>query len=235
MMSGKRWMLAALIGLSSPVFANDNSLLVNGVNAAVHGDIGFDKGNWRNDESYSALRLKAGFQLIRIGFVGMTIGFQKVGFYTAEKNWTKAGASRTNFDYRGPVAEFHIFPDAMFSFALAGFSGDGYSFTSGDAASFGVDCSKQDSACAKTKVERSRLRVSEISGQVGYTVKRGLQIFLGVGSRHVIGQPQYVVERSFKDATSGKDATGTFFDSYGRDKWKMDTQFFLFGVRGTTL
>jgi hypothetical protein len=219
-------LLSTLLIFSTPLLANSKTLLVNGVNAAVHGDLSVDKGEWRNKESYSSLRIKAGFQLVRLGFVGLTVGYQKVGFYTAQKNWTKAGASRTQFDYRGPVGELHLFPDAMFSFALAGHQGEGYSFTKGDSASdFGLSCASSDAACAATKMERSRLVVREMSAQVNYLFRPGLQLFLGAGKREATGTPFYQV---FND-------TDESYKRYDAAKWKLDTQFYLFGIRGTTL
>jgi hypothetical protein len=195
------------------------------VNAAVHGDLSVDKGEWRNKESYSAFRIKAGFQLVRIGFVGLTIGYQKVGFYTAEKNWTKAGASRTQFDYRGPVGELHLFPDAMINFSIAGHQGEGFSFTKGDKAEdFGVNCAGVE-ACAATKMERSRLVVREVTAQVNYMFRPGLQLFVGAGNRQVTGTPSYQVFQ----------ASGESYERYNAAKWKLDTQLYLFGIRGTTL
>ncbi|HYX33431.1 MAG TPA: hypothetical protein VE954_09980 [Oligoflexus sp.] len=221
--------LTVLLMCSAPVLANNKTLFVNGVNAAVHGDLMVDKGEWRNKESYSALRIKAGFQLVRIGFVGLTVGYQKVGFYTAEKNWTKAGASKTNFDYRGPVAELHLFPDAMFGFSVAGFQGEGFSFTKGDnSTAFPVACAGEQK-CLDTKMERSRLSVKELTAQVNYTFRPGLQLFVGAGSRQVTGTPSYQV------FTTDKFGTSDTWETYNTPKWKIDTQFYLFGLRGTTL
>jgi len=224
-------LLITLLAISKPLMANDKTLFVNGVNAAVHGDILVDKGEWRNKESYSALRLKAGFQLIRVGFVGLTVGYQKVGFYTAEKNWTKAGASRTHFDYRGPVGELHLFPNAMFGFSIAGFQGDGFSFTKGDKSDDfpSLNCNGE-AKCLATKMERSRLSVREFTAQVNYTARPGLQVFLGAGSRHVTGTPAYMVY--FPGPGS---ETHDAWESYNAPKWKLDTQFYMFGLRGTTL
>jgi len=223
---GKNLLLVTImLAFCAPVLANSKTLFVNGVNAAMHGDLIVDKGEWRDKESYSALRVKAGFQLVRVGFVGFTVGYQKVGFYTAEKNWTKAGASRTQFDYRGPVGELHLFPDAMISFSVAGHQGEGYSFTKGDSADdLGINCGT-NASCAATRMERSKLVVKELTAQVSYMFRPGFQLFLGAGNRQVTGTPFYQV-------FEGEDESYKRFDS---PKWKLDTQLYLFGIRGTTL
>ncbi len=230
---GKNAMFASfLLVMSTTLLANDKTLLVNGVYAAVHGDLAVDKGEWRNKESFSALRMKAGFQLIRIGFVGLTVGYQKVGFYTAERNWTKGEANKVNFDYRGPVAELHLFPDALFNFSLAAHKGEGFSFQSGDAESFGLDCAG-DSFCTSARIERSRLDISELTGQVNYLFRPGLALFLGAGSRQVKGTPFYETNRS--TTVGGETTTPTKFERFGASSWKIDSQFFLLGIRGTNL
>jgi hypothetical protein len=230
---GKNALLLTLgLSLSTSLFANSKTLFVNGVDAAVHGDLSVDKGEWRNKESYSSLRIKAGFQLVRIGFAGLTVGYQKVGFYTAQKNWTKAGASRTQFDYRGPLGELHLFPDAMFNFSLAGHQGQGFSFTKGDdSGDFGLKCPTEQAECASTKMERSKLVVKEVMAQVNYTFRPGLQLFLGAGTRQVTGTPSYQVFR----AAAEPDKLNDFWERYNAPKWKIDTQFYVFGIRGTTL
>ncbi|WP_141732695.1 hypothetical protein [Oligoflexus tunisiensis] len=225
-------LLTVALSLSPTLLANTKTLFVNGVNAAVHGDLSVDKGEWRNKESYSSIRLKAGFQLVRIGFAGLTVGYQKVGFYTAQKNWTKAGASRTQFDYRGPVGELHLFPDALFNFSVAGHQGEGFSFTKGDGSSdFGITCPTDEPECGITKMERSRLVVREVMAQVNYTFRPGFQVFLGAGNRQVTGTPSYQVFRAASEPGTFHD----FWERYNASKWKIDTQFYVFGIRGTTL
>jgi hypothetical protein len=223
---GKNSLLVTImLVFSASLFANSKTLFVNGVEAAMHGDLSADKGEWRNKDSYSSLRIKAGFQLVRVGFVGFTVGYQKVGFYTAQKNWTKAGASPTQFDYRGPVGEIHLFPDAMISFSVAGHQGEGFSFTKGDGASdFGIECGP-DASCTATQMERSKLVVKELTAQVNYTFRPGFQVFLGTGNRQVTGTPFYQV-------FEGKDES---YKRYDAAKWKLDTQLYFFGIRGTTL
>ncbi len=226
-------LLMTLLTSSGPLLANSKTLFVNGVNAAVHGDLSVDKGEWRNKESFSALRIKAGFQVVRIGFVGLSIGYQKVGFYTAEKNWTKAGDNRTHFDYRGPVGELHLFPDAMFGFSVAGHQGEGYSFTEGkDSKDFPVDCGGVQ-ACLDTTMERSKLVVREMTAQVNYTFRPGFQIFLGAGNRQVTGTPYYHIFTAAPEPNP-KGEIHDSWQTYNTGKWKIDTQFYLFGLRGTT-
>ena len=66
----QRVLLCLLLLIAGPTFANTKSLLVNGVYAATYGDIGWDKGDWR-ENNYSAIRLKAGIQLVRLDFVNI--------------------------------------------------------------------------------------------------------------------------------------------------------------------
>lgn len=231
MMFGKNALLTGcLFVLSSPLLANSKTLLIDGVNAAVHGDVSLDKGPWQNNESFSALRLRVGFQLIRLGPVGVTIGYQKVGFYTAEKKWSQNGTNKTHFDYRGPVAELHVFPDKMFSFSVAAHKGAGFSYLKGtDAAGFGIDCAG-DTACDATTLERSELDINEVTAQVNYMFSPGLQLFIGAGNRHIKGTPSYEVNRTAADGVNT-----SFISVDGTSSWNVSSKFFMLGIRGSTL
>ncbi len=236
---GKKVLLTmGALALSSPLLANSKSLFINGVNAAVYGDISADQGEWRNQESFSATRVKAGLQLIRIGFVGVTVGYQKVGFYTGLKNWTKSDDNRTYFDYRGPVGELHLFPEALFSFSLAYHQGKGFStLKAKNVADFGITCKADDAACPLIRLEQSELKINELTAQVNYMFSPGLQFFLGAGTRKVTGTPYYEVYRqaTVVEDKETKKINQMSFESYDAAQWKLNNQFFLLGIRGSTL
>ncbi|MCX6128529.1 MAG: hypothetical protein NTX25_05615 [Proteobacteria bacterium] len=218
--------------MASPLLANSKSLFLNGVNAATYGDLSVDKGEWRDHESFSALRLKAGIQLIRVGFVGLTLGYQKVGFYTAEKNWSKEYTNKTHFDYTGPVAELHLFPEALIGFSLAGTKATGFSVRTDSAggSAFGLDCENQVK-CAAIDTERSNLEITEFSGQINYRIRQSLQIFLGMGIRHLRGEPSYEI----KETDSKTHEVTSHTESLGQATWYLDSKFILLGIRGSNL
>lgn len=219
----QRLLLLVAFLFASPLLANSKTLLVNGVYAATYGDIGMDIGDWRTN-NYAATRLKAGVQLIRIDFVSLTVGLQKVGFYTAINKID--GDDSYAFDYRGPVAEVHFFPDSLFGFSFAGFMGSGYSFfnTKSKFSPAAIE------ACAppacEIETERSELKVSEFTGYVTWRVASGLQLFAGAGTRNVKGTPEY-------DLRQNDENTRLKFGD--RKSWTENHGLLLFGLRGTTL
>ncbi len=214
----RRVLLCLALCIAGPLFANSKSLFINGVYAATYGDLSWDKGDWQGN-NYSAIRLKAGFQLLRLDFVGLTIGFQKVGFYDGIQKWS--GDKKIAFDYRGPVLELHLFPDAPFGFSLAGMSGSGYSYLTSPEY-YRANCTIP--AC-KIDAERSSLKVGEVTAYVTAKISYGLQAVLGTGTRSVHGSPKYDIDRN-RDHTW---ETGT------KPDWKESHSFFLLGLRGTTL
>jgi hypothetical protein len=122
----------------------------------------------------------------------------------------------------------------MFSFSVAGHQGEGFSFTEGKSAEdFGVECGGV-LACQETSMERSKLLVREMSAQVNYTFRQGFQIFLGAGNRQVTGTPYYHIFTA-APAPNPKGEIHDSWERYNAPKWKIDTQFYLFGLRGTTL
>lgn len=213
----RRVLLCLAFLFASPVFANSKSLFINGVYAATYGDIGYDKGDFQGN-NFSAVRLKAGIQIIRIDFVGLTLGFQKVGFYDGLQKWS--GDNKVKFDYRGPVLEAHFFPEAPVGFSFAGMSGNGYSYSRSEEL-------YQYPACVGCKIdsERSNLKVGEFSGYVTVKIARGLQLIGGIGTRTVKGSPSYDVDR---------DGVHTF-EKGAKEDWKESNSFVLVGLRGTTL
>ncbi|MES2746177.1 MAG: hypothetical protein V4655_12160 [Bdellovibrionota bacterium] len=218
----QRVLLCLALLFASPLFANSKTLLVNGVYAATYGDIGMDKGDWR-DNNYSAIRLKAGIQLVRVDFVSLTIGFQKVGFYTGLSKWD--GDQSLAWDYRGPVAEVHFFPDAPIGFSAAYFTGSGYSFmNSADRYSAAAKAACTTNCTIET--ERSHLKVDEFTAYVTVKIASGLQLFAGAGTRHVKGDPEY----DFRE--SNVNVRRKFADT---PSWKEDHGLLLVGLRGTTL
>lgn len=218
---------------SRPVLAeNSKTLLVNGVNAATVGDFGLDVGEWRNQESFAALRMRAQVQLVRIGFTSLSIGYQKVGFYTALRNLDKPETNRMKFDYRGPVAELHLFPDRALSFSAAISRNTGFHFQKADSLKeFGVSCEAADQACLKSQIERSSLVVTELTFQASYTFHRGLQVYLGLGQGEVKGKPSYEI---FRPLASDPQIIEQKFESLGASSWSFNRQFVMFGVRGNT-
>jgi len=214
----RRVLLCLAMFFASPLFANSKSLFINGVYAATYGDIGYDKGDWQGN-NYSAIRLKAGIQLLRIDFVGLTLGFQKVGFYDGIQKWS--GDKKIKFDYRGPVLELHLFPDAPVGFSFAGMSGSGYSYLTSPEL-YGTTCTEPG---CKIDAERSTLKVGEVSGYITAKIAYGLQAFLGAGTRTVKGNPQF-------DQAVGQEHT---WIEGNKADWKESNSFFLIGLRGTTL
>lgn len=215
-------MQRVLLGLilllaSSPLLANSKSLFVNGVYAATYGDISWDKGDWR-DNNYSAIRLKAGIQLLRVDFVSLTLGYQKVGFYDGLHKWS--GDSKLAFDYRGPLLELHFFPDSLIGFSFSGATLSGYSYlTSADQYKY--------SACSGCQIdaERSELKGGEVMGYITARVAPGLQVIAGAGTRVIKGTPRYDVNRDGVHSWEQGDAAN----------WKETNALVLVGLRGTTL
>ncbi|RYZ69762.1 MAG: SusD/RagB family nutrient-binding outer membrane lipoprotein, partial [Proteobacteria bacterium] len=197
-------LLCLALFFASPLFANSKSLFINGVYAATYGDISWDKGDWRGN-NFSAVRLKAGIQLIRVDFVSLTLGYQKVGFYTGLHKWS--GDNSINFDYRGPVLELHLFPDALFGFSFAGSTGTGYSFLKTESQFKYTPCT----GCV-ADAERSELKVGEFSANITAKIAPGLQIVAGAGTRSVKGKPLYGVRNGLDysfvpgDAQDWKDS-----------------------------
>lgn len=223
----QRVLLCLALLFASPLFANSKTLLVNGVYAGTYGDIGWDKGDWR-DNNYAALRLKAGIQLVRVDFVSLTIGFQKVGFYTGLHKFD--GDQSLAFDYRGPLAELHFFPDSLIGFSFAGFTGSGYSFLTSKQHYSPQAVAHCASVGCTLEAERSALKVNEFTAYVTLRVASGLQLFAGAGTRHVIGDPEY--DTYTGTAPNGVNVRQKFNDS---PKWKEDHGLLLIGLRGTTL
>ncbi|RZA24788.1 MAG: hypothetical protein EOP10_08860 [Proteobacteria bacterium] len=218
----QRVLLCLAVLFASPLFANSKTLLVNGVYAATYGDIGMDKGDWR-DNNYSAIRLKAGIQVVRVDFVSLTLGFQKVGFYTGLSKWD--GDSNYAWDYRGPVAEIHLFPDSPIGFSGAYFTGSGYSFMN-TASKYSKDAVDSCTTDCTIETERSHLKVEEFTAYVTVKIASGLQLFAGAGTRHVTGDPEYDFRRSSVNVREKFDDA---------PKWREDNGLLLVGLRGTTL
>ncbi len=213
----RRVLLCLALFFASPLFANSKSLFINGVYAATYGDISWDKGDWQGN-NYSAIRLKAGIQVLRVDFVGLTLGFQKVGFYTGLHKWK--GDNKLAFDYRGPVLELHLFPDAPIGFSFAGMSGSGYSYLTSPAL-------YDYPACVGCKIdsERSDLKVGEFTAYLTVKIAYGLQFIAGAGTRQVKGSPRYDVDRSgVHEYVKG-----------AKPDWKESESLLLVGLRGTTL
>lgn len=219
-----RFVFPVLLALvcSTQAFANKKTLFVDGVFAATYGDFTVDKGEWRG-ENFSALHVRAGVQVIRYQDFGLGIGFQKVGFYDAEKNWDR-DSKDLRFDYRGPFAELYYVNDSLLGFTFSAMTGNGYSSRNLDDASaygFTPSCT----GCA-IKVEHSELKISEFTGSVTLRLTRHLQLLFGAGSRQFTGRPKYQVE----------NADGSTEDvRYPEGKWKDSGTFLSFGIRGTNL
>lgn len=213
----RRVLLCLALLFASPLFANSKSLFINGVYAATYGDIAWDKGDWQGN-NYSAIRLKAGIQVLRLDFVGLTLGFQKVGFYDGLHKWS--GDNKLAFDYRGPVLELHLFPDSLLGFSFAGMSGSGYSYLTSPE-------QYQYASCASCKIdaERSDLTVGEFSAYLTVKFAYGLQFIAGAGTRSVKGSPKYDVDRYGAHEWEKGD----------KADWKESEAIVLVGLRGTTL
>lgn len=218
------WTLCLLSSFSASLAyaGSSKSLFKNGVYAAAYGDLTLDKGDW-NGESYSALRAKAGFQLLRYEFFGLSLGYQKNGFYSATRNWTRTQGS-TSLDYRGPVLEFHILPESIFSASLAISSNEGYLFTKEtDAATYPYRCA---TTCTIV-LQRTKLNVEELTLQGNVEIARELYLTLGFGNRRITGRPSYEVYTA--------DPALSTYESDPSGKWKGNESFFLVGLRGSQL
>lgn len=211
-----------LVFLSRQALANSKTLIVNGVYAATYGDFKIDRGQIR-DEDFSALHMRVGAQLLRFEYFGVGIGYQKVGFYTAQKNWDRTSKSH-KFDYRGPFAELYLFPSSLFGFSVAAMTGDGYTYRElenpGDFG-FTPSCS----GCSIV-LEKSELKINEFSGNVTFSVSRNLQLLLSAGTRSYTGRPIYQVENAAGETSSERNPSG---------KWEDSGSFIAFGIRGTNL
>jgi len=204
--------------------ANDKTLFVNGFNAASYGDLTVDKGDWRG-ESMSALRVKVGLQLIRIDFVGLSIGYQKAGFYTATKAWDRDKGSVT-YDYRGPVAELHLFPGSRVNLSLAASQNEGFSVrTEEDQTLYPFT----PEAGREINAERWSIEGPEYTVQLGVQIARQLQVTVGVGQRNFEGTPSYDTHRRDSD---GKKVDRIFVENEA-GKAKDKSNFYFFGIRGS--
>ncbi|MBC7662159.1 MAG: hypothetical protein H7249_20880 [Chitinophagaceae bacterium] len=213
----RRVLLCLALFFASPLLANSKTLFLNGVYAATYGDIAWDKGDWRGS-NFSAIRLKAGIQVVRIDFVSLTLGFQKVGFYSGMHKWS--GDNDIGFDYRGPVLELHLFPDAPFGFSFAGATGTGYSYLTSASQYHYSSCE----GC-KIDAERSALKVGEFTAYVTYKISSQLEILAGAGTRSVKGEIDYDVDRGGVHSWEKGDV----------DSWKESNTMVLLGLRGSTL
>lgn len=213
----RRVLLCLALFLASPLFANSKSLFINGVYAATYGDVSWDKGDWQGN-NFSAIRLKAGIQILRIDFVGLTFGYQKVGFYSGLHKWS--GDNKLAFDYRGPVLELHLFPDAPIGFSFAGMTASGYSYLTSPALYDYPSCT----GC-KIDAERSDLKVGEFTAFITAKFAYGLQFIAGAGTRSVKGSPRYDVDHNGIHQ----------WEKGSKADWKENEALLLVGLRGTTL
>ncbi len=214
-----RVILCLALFMASPSFANNKTLFVNGVYAANYGDISYDKGDWRGN-NFSAIRVKAGIQILRIDFVGLTLGFQKVGFYDGLYKWS--GTNKVKYDYRGPVLELHLFPDSPIGFSVAGMTGSGYSYSTSPELYKISNC---PSPACSIESERSSIKVREFTAYVTAKVSYGLHAFVGAGTRLVKGNPEYDIRYGAVHSWVEGDA----------EKWEENKALLLIGLRGTTL
>ncbi len=205
--------------------ARTATLFTSGFNAAAYGDLAIDQGAWLG-ESISLLRIKAGVQLARIGPAALTLGYQKNGFYTAQQNWDREAGS-LKLDYRGPVLELHLFSGAPFTFAVAASINDGYLFRKEeDPAAYGTESCQGRDPC-QVLLERSKVRVAEYTGQIGFRIARELYLTLAYGQRHSEVKPSYEIQ-----AAEGSDSEFVEAESL---KSENDEGFFLVGLRGSQL
>ena len=222
--------MAGVTGLAASSYADESrNLFQNGFAASSYGDITLDKGTLRDEET-SALRLKAGVQLFNLGPVGFSLGYQKVGFYTTTHSW-KRDSGFLRYDYRGPVAELHFFPQAIVNLSLAASVNSGYSLRAeSDPSRFDFTCpaaSLAETSCTVLQ-ERSALHVNEYTAQLGLRVAPQLQLTLGFGKRDFEGK-----DVAFQ--TSASKNTGQVYVANPSSAWKEKGSFMLFGLRGSTL
>lgn len=225
----------SLLG-SSAVFAvadrSQNTLLKNGFNAAGVGDIWFDHGQtW--DETYTALRLRAAFQLLRWGEFSMTAGYSKTGFYQALRQ-ENADGKKIEIDYHGPSLEAILFPSRRWNLVAGGLiNAKGHSR---------IDVARADlpvelvSSRAQAGLElgdehriRSRLSVREWHLAFSYEFWYRLHLILGGGMRTISHRYQY-------DNCSSE--TGDCLDRWPAEQ-RLDLEeenpFFFIGIRGSHL
>lgn len=217
----KVWISLCTLLFGSQAWAKRANLFMDGFNAAAYGDFAVDRGAWE-DENLSLLRVKAGVQIMRIGPVGLTLGYQKNGFYTAQHNWDRQEGS-LRVDYRGPVVELHLFPSALLNLTAGASRNEGFLFRKeADPRAYGtVGCEPCD-----VRLERSRLELTEYTAQLGLRVAPELNVTLGAGRREVTATPAYEVASS--------DGSTSFYEPESGER-SSEAMFYFIGLRGSQL
>ncbi len=215
--------LSAVFGAGTGTAQESKNLFEHGFAASSYGDLLMEKGTIRK-EDIAALRLRAGVQLLHLGPVGMSLGYQKIGFYTATYS-SKRESGSFNYDYRGPVLELHVMPRSFISLSVAASTNKGFLYREeDDSALFAYSCG----ANCQVLAERTEISLQEYTGQIGVFVARQLQLTLGFGTRAMEGKG--VAYQTSLSKSTAKE----FVDDPSQD-WKEKGTFITFGLRGTTL
>lgn len=215
----------AVIALSFPALGHNKTLFVDGPDAALYGEVLIDTASWR-EENISYPKLRAGVQVARFSLVGLTLGYQKAGFYEMVENWTQRGNSR-RIDFHGPVVGLHIIPSENFNFSvIAAFSQGrlGREEKTQEAYTY-PDC---EPLSCEIRREESKLNLSEYQLQVSVPVWKTLEITLGAGQIQVEGRPRYETRAAGTRSPSS-------FVTYGAGDWEASEPFFSLGLRGSQL
>ena len=202
-------------------FSQDNSqktLWPNGVNAAAFGEIGIDQGTV-NERQISNLRLLAGFQFLRLwDMVSISFGYGKIGWYDAVYDWDDK-AEKFQFNYQGPTAGIHLFPNGWVSIdAVHFFNPKGR----------GVEKILEDSSGTEVSGADFRYRfeykIQDTTIYMGIKIWEQLRLVLGVGNRTIDWESRITADDEPGTVTGLSNSSGS-----------ESEQYFLLGIRGTQL
>ena len=215
-------LLVALSEGSLALAQETKNLFQHGFAASSYGDVTLDKGEVHGEDT-SALRIRAGVQVLHVGFLGLSLGYQKNGFFTATHSW-KRDDGYVRYDYHGPVLELHLFPRSLLSFSAAASSNRGsMSRSETDPQLFSIGCGD---GCTVLQ-ERSAISMLETNLQIGLKVAPQLQMVAGGGVRKWDASTSY--------QTTVTAASGEASQRNPEGDWKETGTFFFLGIRGTTL
>lgn len=236
---GKGFLLA-IAGLVCSKFSqaaegepSEKTLIRDGLYAAGFGDILIDHGQFW-EQNYSALRLRAGFQLLRWKEFSLSIGYSKTGFYDAIYS-KEDQIENLQLDYHGPLVEIILLPSYPYSISIGGMvSIHGQSLH--NATELPADYTKLDKVQPEDRHKVSAdLYVRELHLAVSYEFWNQIQLIAGAGMRQV--ESKYRFSRCVNDegVTVSKGPCrevlwpqGTHFATQSDDK-----PFFFLGIRGS--
>ncbi|MFW7377307.1 MAG: hypothetical protein ACOH5I_00695 [Oligoflexus sp.] len=227
-------MLACLLFLDTRPLAaqanNEKTLFRNGFYAAGVGDVWADHGQFWG-QSYTALRFRAGFQLIRWSEFSLLVGYSKTGFYDAIRSSGEDVVKGLTIDYHGPTAELVFLPTYPINISLGGlFAANGQSYQ--NAQTLPADYLSSGGNPGEDNKIKSKLDVQEFHVALSYRFYRQLHLILGGGMRTIESNYQY----SRCVVASGSSACAeVLWPTNSALSQKEDEPFFFIGIRGSQL